>query len=133
MGCGDGLLDEYEMNVFTNLNMSGADDGDQDGVNTLVEQALGSDPRTNSSVPVVELITTNEVELSYHLFNKAALGVEVLLSEDLTNWNPYTQFYGVADPAPASELGEDYNKFLLEPHSVLPTHLFYKLNLHAGE
>jgi arylsulfatase A-like enzyme len=130
---GDGLLDAYEMSVFGNLDTAGFDDGDGDGVRSLVEQALGSDPTTNASLPVVELMTTNDVELSYHCYNKAALGVEVLVSEDLTEWESFTRFYRVADPAPVSDLGADYDKVRLEPHATLPATLFYKLNIHTGE
>ena len=59
------------------------------------------------------------------------LGVEVLVSEDLTNWNPHTEFYTVADPAPASELGDDYDNVLLAPRTESPDHLYYKLNIYT--
>ena len=130
---GDGLLDEYEMDVFTNLVMHGSDDGDLDEVNTFLEQALGSDPKLMDSRPVVELTTTNaaEVAYSYHRFNRAGLGFEVLISEDLVTWEPFTKLYEYADPAPASDLGADYDKVRLEPHSELPSKVYYKMNIRA--
>ncbi|MDF7809212.1 sulfatase-like hydrolase/transferase [Pontiellaceae bacterium B12219] len=129
----DGLLDEYELNVFGNLDTSGSDDGDGDGVSALVEQALGSDPTTNASVPVVELVTTNaaEVALIYHRYNEAGLGFEVLVSEDMAEWFDFNQYYQVVDPAPVSDLGAEYDKVLLEPVTTLPEHLFYKINIHS--
>lgn len=133
---GDGLADEYEMAVYTNLNTSGLDDGDLDGVSAFVEQALGSDPTTNASMPVYELDISNAagVTLSYHRYNRAGIGVEVLVTEDLLgDWEPFTRFYNHAAPAPASEIGTDYDKVRLEPHSSLPSNLFYKLNIHAGD
>lgn len=130
----DRLLDSYEMEMFGNLDQDGEDDSDHDGFSNFIEQSLGSDPTTNASMPQVELVTTNAaaVELTYHKYNQAGLGVEVLVSEDLTHWSPYTEFYVVADPAPSSELGADYDQVLLEPNSPLPTNLFYKLNVHIN-
>lgn len=132
-GDNDGLADEYELDVYTNLGTHGSDDGDLDGLSTFVEQALGSDPRSGASRPAVKLITTNspDVELSFHRFNRGGLGVEVMVSEDLNTWEDFTQFYQVAYPAPSSELGMNYDKVLLEPHSPLPEKLFYQLKVHG--
>ncbi|WP_206753754.1 sulfatase-like hydrolase/transferase [Lentimonas sp. CC11] len=132
-GDSDGLLDAYELEVFGNLNLDGADDGDRDEVSALIEQALGSDPTTGASQPILGLVTTNaeEIEFAYHRYNQAGLGVEVLVSEDLTEWFNYTRYYQIADPAPASELGAEYDKILLEPVVTLPERLFYKINVHV--
>ncbi len=131
---GDGLLDEYELAVFGNLDTAGTDDEDGDGISALVEQALGSDPTTNASSPVVELITTNaaEVALIYHRYNQAGLGFEVLVSEDMTEWFDFTRYYQIVDPAPASDLGAEYDKVLLKPVTTLPEQLFYKIKIHSS-
>ncbi|MDF7824753.1 hypothetical protein P4B35_12080 [Pontiellaceae bacterium B12227] len=63
---------------------------------------------------------------SYQRYNQVGLGVEILVFEHLTNWNPYTEFYTVADPALASELGNNYDKVLLAPRTESPENLFYK-------
>ncbi|MDF7802050.1 sulfatase-like hydrolase/transferase [Pontiellaceae bacterium B1224] len=129
----DDLLDSYEMDTFGNLDQSGGDDSDNDGVINFVEQSLGSDPTTNASLPVIQLVTTNaaDVALSYHRYNQAGLGVEVLVSENMTEWTDFTRFYQIADPAPASELGDGYDKVMLEPVSTLPGQLFYKIQIHT--
>ncbi|MDF7808211.1 sulfatase-like hydrolase/transferase [Pontiellaceae bacterium B12219] len=129
----DDLVDSYEMDVFGNLNHSGKDDSDGDGVSNFIEQTLGSNPDAIDSVPSFSMIQTNaaDVAFSYYRYNQAGLGVEVLVSEDLTNWYPYTEFYTVANPLPVGELGEAYDKVLLEPRATTPDHLFYKLNIYT--
>jgi arylsulfatase A len=130
---GDGMLDSQEFFYFGNLTRDGTGDFDEDGVADRLEMALGSDPKLGSALPDMTLVTTNasSIAYSYHRYNQAALGYEVLVSEDLTNWNSYTEYYYVADPALVSELGEEYDNVLLEPHATTPDQLFYKLNIHS--
>ncbi|MDF7806347.1 sulfatase-like hydrolase/transferase [Pontiellaceae bacterium B12219] len=123
---GDRLLDSYEMDVYGNLDMSGDDVVNANGDSALLIQAMGSNA-------VVEVISTNApaVNVAFHRNNKVGLGYEVLVSENLSTWDPYTKYYRVASPAPASELGEEFDKVFLEPHSALPSNLFYRVNVHT--
>ncbi|WP_372808920.1 sulfatase-like hydrolase/transferase, partial [Pontiella sp.] len=127
----DRLRDAYELEMFGGLSQSGTNDFDGDGVNNLIEQALGSDPTGSNSVPVYSIILTNETEVafSYRRCNQAGLGIEVLVSNDLTNWNAYTEYY--AETASAAEPGADYETVLLEPVDGTPDHLFYRISVHA--
>ncbi|MGJ8655731.1 MAG: sulfatase-like hydrolase/transferase [Akkermansiaceae bacterium] len=132
---GDGLLDTYEVDVYGDLTTAGVGDLDLDGSSNFLEQALGSDPEAGGSVPELKVDETNAagVTFSFHRYLEAGLGYEVLVSEDLLVWEPYTKFYVYADPAPVSDLGGDYEKVLLEPHSVLPEKLFYRVKVHQPE
>lgn len=52
----DGLLDEWEINNFGNLDQNGDGDPDNDGVSNRFEEKLGSNPNDNSSgLPKVNL------------------------------------------------------------------------------
>lgn len=128
---GDGLIDAYELDKFGDLNSSGADDPDADGITTFVEQALGSDPNSRSSLPVLNLDTAipASTSIAFHRYSLAGLGYELLLSEDLSEWYPFTTYYEYASTFPDSLYGEDYEHVLLIPHSPLPEALFYTLNL----
>ncbi len=127
----DQLQDSYELERFGDLSQSGTNDFDGDGVNNLIEQALGSDPAGSSSVPAYSMILTNaaDVAFAYHRYNQAGLGVNVQVSEDLTNWNAYTAYY--TETAGVSDLGEAYDKVVLEPVADMPEYLFYKLSVYA--
>ena len=87
--------------------------------------------RLGASRPVIELDAAQspQVNLSFHRYNRGGLGVEVLVSDDLSSWSDFTRFYRVADPAPPSERGGDYDKVLMEPHSALPDRLYFQLNI----
>ncbi len=127
----DQLQDSYELDRFGDLSQSGTNDFDGDGVNNLIEQALGSDPDGSNSVPAYSMILTNEADVAfaYHRYNQAGLGIEVLVSEDLTNWNPHTEFYVEAESV--SDLGADYDKVLLEPATDTPENLFFRMTVYA--
>ncbi len=46
---GDGLLDAWETEHFNDLNATGADDGDNDGLNNTREQTLGTNPASDDT------------------------------------------------------------------------------------
>lgn len=82
----DHLPDYWEMKYFNNLEAISQDDSDNDGLNNIIEYALGSNPklpdRENSAN-----ITINENNLEFH-YNKIRpdINYTVEVSDDLINW-----------------------------------------------
>ncbi|MDF7799274.1 sulfatase-like hydrolase/transferase [Pontiellaceae bacterium B1224] len=131
---GDQLDDAYEMAVFSNLVQSGSADFDGDGVNNLIEQALGSDPTLPDSRPVQAILLNdaNEVTFSYHRYLKGGLGYEVKVSENFVQWVSADVYYkSPVSSVAASELGADYEKVLLEPAGDMPQHLYIRILVHT--
>ncbi len=130
---GDGLADAYELDVFGNLDESGGGDFDGDGVNNLIEQALGSDPESADPKPVqaVLLDDAGDVAFSYHRYLGAGLGYEVEVSDDFVNWVPADTYYN-SPSVEASELGDDYEKVLLEPLADMPEHLYIRISVNTA-
>ncbi|MDQ8190972.1 sulfatase-like hydrolase/transferase [Roseibacillus persicicus] len=131
---GDQLNDDYELEVFGDLNQTGDGDFDQDGVSNLLEWALGGDPVRSGGFLGLSLDKNGNqlFDLSFHRVVDAGLGFELQLSENLVDWTPFPDFYQEAIPSPESELGDDFEKITLEPNQPLPEYLFYRLRLHWG-
>ena len=127
----DQLNDDYELAAFGSLTESGPDDFDDDGTSNLEEWALGGQAAASGGFPAFGLVPTS-MDFSFHRILDAGLGFEVELSEDFASWSPFTKYYRYQEPAPASELGPDFDKVTLEPISTLPAVLFYRIKIQAG-
>ncbi|MDP0490078.1 MAG: sulfatase-like hydrolase/transferase [Verrucomicrobiota bacterium JB023] len=123
---GDQLKDDYEIATFGDLSQSGSGDFDGDGYTNLAEWALGSDPLLPSALPKLSLQPTDGA-FSYHRIINAGLGFRIELSEDLTTWRPFTDYYQFSMSNPPSDLGSHYEKALLTPTEALPETLFYQI------
>lgn len=130
---GDQLNDAYEMSYFGSLDVDGSVDLDGDGLDVFSEQALGGNPNIPGSLEPIQIDVSMPAvgSITYNRYTKAGLGYELLLSEDLVNWSPHTEFYEYASASPSATLGEDYEQVILAPHSELPAHLFYKLAIRS--
>lgn len=130
----DQLNDAYEQMAFLGLSQSGTDDFDGDGKSNLEEWALGGNAASSGDFPAFGVVPSGSgnLDFSFHRIIDAGLGFEVELSEDLTTWRPFTEFYRNQSPPPASDLGADYDKVTLEPIGPLPANLFYRINIKAG-
>ena len=130
----DPLNDDYELATFGNLAQSGSEDFDGDGTTNLEEWALGGQAATSGQFPAFGIVSngSNDPNFSFHRILEAGLGFEVELSEDFANWSPFTKYYRYQEPAPASELGANFDKVTLEPIGPLPETLCYRVKIQAG-
>ncbi|MEP4077162.1 sulfatase-like hydrolase/transferase [Haloferula sp.] len=129
----DQLNDDYEQTVFMGLSQSGSDDFDGDGKSNLEEWALGGNAASSGHFPVFGVVPSGsgDRDFSFHRILDAGLGFEVEVSEDLSSWSPFTEFYRYQSPSPVSDLGADYDKVTLEPIVPLPEKLFYQIKVQA--
>ncbi|WP_372795051.1 sulfatase-like hydrolase/transferase [Pontiella sp.] len=131
-GDADGLDDAYEWAVFSNLVQTGSADFDADGVNNVIEQALGSDPTDPDSKPAQAALLNDagNVMFSYNRYRRGGLGYEVKVSADFVNWVSADTYYNSPETE-ASDLGDDYEKVVLEPLGDMPDHLYLRILVHT--
>lgn len=126
----DGLLDTYENSKYGDLSISGADDPDQNGIPEILELAFGGTGSATNSAGFIRVDTGSNMGISirFDQHTQLGFGYELLLSENLTNWEPFNTLYEYRSSSP-STLGADYEAVIYEPIAALPENLFYKLNV----
>ncbi|MFC7339469.1 sulfatase-like hydrolase/transferase [Haloferula chungangensis] len=129
----DQLNDDFELTAFGSMTESGSSDFDGDGKSNLEEWALGGNAASAGGFPLFGVVPTGPgaIDFSFHRIIDAGLGYQIELSEDLSTWSPFSRYYRYQNPPPASELGADFDKVVLEPMAPLPANLFYRISIQS--